>query len=387
MTATSIIRLERLFKSIEMGDLDSIDNLIKNGADVVSERPVPHPRAPMKTTLMTPLGWAAYVSNTQDLSISQAIFSTLLTSGADQNLGKPILFASTAHSIEWLLSTEANPNVRMYDGSAGEHGGSALMFRAAAHDIASLSLLISAGADATHKTASSLSVLDYAIVGEKKVTDSADVDLRIKVIDTLSVSPLDIELYTLAVLSVADIDILVKTTVVNPGPPPTEGVNYSRRQISLRPILERLAYYGGDPGSAIESSAGSARRNILMKMFDNLAFRYEPFDEISWLARRYGYSLFSHADHEGLSSLHKIFWSPPNQYSLPKPETVRLVQLLLSYNADPNFRDNRGATPLHRLVRAACRKKADCILFRFHVTRPNVQMSKRRVTSVRMLQK
>lgn len=368
--------LDALMQAISNGDADEVDRVISLGADVSSVRQTQHPRF-FTTTTMSPLGWAAFQSANYPEASSHRIFAALLASGADASVGKAILFASTVWSIEQLAQAGAPVNVTMTDGNPREHGATALMFRAEASDLPSVDLLVGLGADGSLATASGDTALDYAVRGDKPVKVDADVVIRVELVQSLSRSSPPLRAYSQAMLSVAQIDLLERKTVVNPGPPPTEENVYNRFPVSVRPIMEVLESFGGAPTGIFENAP--ERRNILMLMLANRAFRYEPYDELSWLCRRYGFSLIDDADSSGAPVLFHVF-NPARLYPRFMPELVKLARLFIAYNANLNFRDNSGATVLHRIVRGACRPKgsvspdpfpcdagagdAACVLFR-----------------------
>lgn len=265
-----------------------------------------------------------------------------------------MLFASTSSSIEQLGTAGATVNVTMTDGWAEENGFTALMNRAEALDLASVDLLVTLGADGSILTASGASALDYAVVGNTTVRSAADVTARTDVIGSIARTFPPLSAFSRAMLSTAQIHLLNETVVINPGPPPTESVVYDRFPVSVRPILELLESYGGVPSGIVEN--GPARRNILMLMLANRAFRYEPYDELSWLCRKYGFSLLDDSDANGEPALFHIF-NAASGFPRFMPELIRLVRLFISYSANLNYRDNAGATVLHRIVQTACRPK------------------------------
>lgn len=368
--------LDALMQAISDGDADEVNRLIGQGANVNSVRQTPHPRH-FTTTTMSPLGWAASVSANHPEATSRRIIAGLLASGADATIAKAILFASTAWSIEQLAQAGAPVNVSMTDGNPREHGATALMFRAEASDLPSVDLLVGLGADGSLATTPGDTALDYAVRGDKTVKVEADVAIRVQLIQSISRTSPSMNALSQAMLSVAQIDLLERKTVIKPGPPPTQTTVYNRFPVSVRPILELLESLGGFLPGTVEN--GPERRNILMLMLANRAFRYEPYDELSWLCRRYGFSLIDHADSTGEPVLFHVF-NPDRLYPRFLPELVKLVRLFIAYNANLNFRDNSGATVLHRIVRGACRPKgsvspdpfpcdggagdAACVLFR-----------------------
>jgi len=370
------VPLDVLMQAILNGDSNQVDRLIASGIDVLSPRETPHPRY-FGTTRMTPLGWAAHVSSKHSETVSRHVITSLLAGGADATSGKAVLFASTASAIEQLAQAGTPLNDTMTDGHPRESGSTALMFRAEALDIDAADLLVTLGADGSLLNAGGESALDYAIRGSGAVKQAADVDLRIRLVNSIARGNPPLKAFSRATLSVAAIDLLEEKTVTHPGPPPTQGKEYNRFPVSVRPILELLESYGGVPTGVVEN--GPQRRNILMLMLANRAFRYEPYDELSWLCRRYGFSLLDDADATGQSALFHIFKPDPSRYPRFLPQITNLVRIFVAYNANLNYRDNSGATALHTIVQTACRPKGsvstdpfpcdrgsvgDCLFFR-----------------------
>ncbi len=345
--------LDPLMQAISDGDAGEVERLIAQGADIISSRQTPHPRY-FANTAMSPLEWAAYVSAAHDNATSRRIISGLLAGGADATESKAMLFASTVSSIEQLAQAGAPLNVTMTDGWPKENGATALMFRAEALDFDSVDLLVILGSDGSLVTAEGASALDYAIRGNNAVKVAADVDLRVQLISSIARSSPPINAFSRAMLSIARIDLLEKKVIIDPGPPPAERTEFNRFQVSVRPIMELLESYGGVPTGVVEN--GSMRRNLLMLMLSNRAFRYEPYDELSWLCRKYGFSLLDDADAGGESVLFHVF-KPDSYYPRFMPELVKLIRLFIAHGANPNFRDNTGATVLHRIIRGACRPR------------------------------
>lgn len=327
--------LDPVLTAISSGDVDRLAQLVSGGADVKSTRSVPHPRLVSATTDMTPLGWAAYVSSKYDEARCRQIISTLLSGGADSRAGKAVLYATTPWSVEELSNAGASINVAMSDGSQGEIGATALMFRAEEHDLATVEMLVALGADSSIQNATEETALDYGIKGNSIVRTSSDVEKRIDIINAIAISSLPIDSFSRAMLSIASVEF-------------AEG----SARASLTPLLELLEQFGGSPVDVKDSSR--QRLNILMSMLQRRSYRSEPFDEFSWLCRRYGYSLLEDADDTGAPPLFYIFRGFQDVPHFVVDKMPELLRLFLAYGADPNFRDNKGRTPLHEVVRRAC---------------------------------
>lgn len=347
-----------LLAAIELGEVGQVERLIALGRDPNLPATASGRRRNIPVQV-TPLAWAAALASVLDELTALSIIDVLLRAGADPTLAGVLLHADHEETIALLIAAGANPNQRDPGTGDGTRDATPLLYACERQSQTTIATLATLGADISLVDHRGRGALDYAILGRPgtRITTDADVADRVSTLITLGAIVTDFQLFTKALVTVAQTEILDRTITRVPGPGGNlvDRVIYSRSQVSLRPLFECLEDLGGNPVDAINTT--SLRANILMTILMNPGFRFEPFDEINWLLQHNALFLMDQTDINGDAALHYIFRKPVPDFELPSPAMSRLVRLLLAYETEPDRINNDGDTPLHLLVKIACRPK------------------------------